>query len=829
MLPFTDPVLIFGSVMALILVVPLFARRLHLPEIIGLIAAGIVFGPHGLGILARDQTVHLLGTVGLLYIMFLAGLEIDLHQVRKNRSHAIVFGLLTFSIPLAMGIPMGIWVLGLTVPSAILLASMFSSHTLLTFPVVGKLGLAKSRSVTTVIGGTIITDTLALLLLSVIASTTRGEVTAGFWVRLFVLMVVYIAAVLTLIPLIGRKFFRDIAVDENSEFIFVLAVALLSSYLAHVAGLEPIIGAFLAGIALNSLIPEKSLLMTRIHFTGDIIFIPFFLLSVGMLVDLGLLLTGSGAWIISISMTVVALLAKWAAARAGETALRYRRDEGRLIFGLSVNQAAATLAAVMVGYDLGLFSEAVITGTIMMIAVTCLVGSIVTERAGRAVALHEEQAGFDASSAPHRIMIPLEERKGARELLDVALLLREKGSHEPLYPVRVAEEGRDSDQQVAAAEKILAHTVVRTMAAGIPVTPLTSVDISVTSGILRTIRDNRISMVLLNWDGQVGFKTRTFGRIIDAVVEQSVQFILVSRFRKPVSTTGRIVLVLPPLAERQGGFESVITAVKTLANQAGTTLLVRCSVETKAAAEAFVTKTPPSVSTSIRTFGAWKTVQGDLADEIDPNDWLILMSVRKGEVAWQPILDRLPGHLAGQFPNTTFSVVIPPTQRWDSQQAADRILDSSYIFSTFTRERTRLQMDVTSTEQAIRELLSCHFREGSDEARAITRLLHTMSQQEPVELTKDVVLLHAHVPQVFGSTVFLGVSRSRLDVPLASGEPHILIILLDPVGQDPARHLRALADIARIIRLPDMVQVLRTAKDFDSLVSDIALRTIGKR
>jgi mannitol/fructose-specific phosphotransferase system IIA component (Ntr-type) len=185
------------------------------------------------------------------------------------------------------------------------------------------------------------------------------------------------------------------------------------------------------------------------------------------------------------------------------------------------------------------------------------------------------------------------------------------------------------------------------------------------------------------------------------------------------------------------------------------------------------------------------------------------MSARKGEVAWQPILDRLPGRLAGQFPNTTFSVVIPPTQRWDSQQAADKILDSSYIFSTFTRERSRLLMDVTSTEQAIRELLSCHFREGSDEARAITRLLHTMSQQEPVELTKDVVLLHAHIPQVFGSTVFLGISQSPLDVPLASGEPHILIILLDPVGQDPARHLRALADIARIIRLPDMVQVLR--------------------
>lgn len=828
MLPFSDPVLIFGSVMALILVVPLLARKLRLPEIVGLIAAGTLFGPHGVGILARDQTVQLLGTVGLLYIMFLAGLEIDLHQVRKNRSHTIVFGLLTFSVPLAMGVPMGIWILGMGVPSAILLASMFSSHTLVTFPAAAKLGLTKSRAVTAVIGGTIITDTLALLLLSVIASTTRGEVTVGFWVRLLSLMVLYVSAVLILIPLIGRGFFRRIAVDENSEFVFVLAIALLSSFLAHVAGLEPIIGAFLAGIALNSLVPEKSLLMTRIHFTGEVIFIPFFLLSVGMLVDLGLLLTGSGAWIIAISMTVVAIVAKFGAAWASQLMLRYRRDEGRLIFGLSVNQAAATLAAVMVGYDIELFSEAVITGTIMMIAVTCLVGSIVTERAGRTTAVHEEQAVFDASSAPHRIMIPLEEREGARELLDVAMLLREKGSHEPVYPIRVAQEGNDSEQQVAAAEKILAHTVVRAMASGVPVTPLTSVDLSVTSGLLRAVRDHRISMILLQWDGRVGFKTRTFGRIIDAVVEQSVQLVMVSRFCEPVSTAKRIVLVLPPFAERQPGFESVIPAVKTLANQAGTRLLVLCSSQTKTAAETFISKTPPSVQTSVQTLGIWKAAQRTIADEIEAGDWLILMGARKGEVAWQPILDRLPGRLAAQFPTTTFSVVIPPTQRWDRQQAAEKILDSSYIFSTFTRERTRLQMDARTIEEAVQELLSSYFGERSADTHAITRLLHTISQEEPVELTKDVVLLHAHVPNVAGSVAFLGVSKHSLDVPLASGKPHILIILLDPLGQDPARHLQALADIARIMRLRDIVEVLRNTVDYDNLITEIAVRTMGE-
>lgn len=828
MLPFSDPVLIFASVMVLILIAPLFARRLHLPEIVGLIIAGILVGPHGLGLLARDQTVQLLGTVGLLYIMFLAGLEIDLHQVRRNKTHTIIFGLLTFSVPMAMGIALGMWVFGMAVPVAILLASMFSSHTLVTFPVVGRLGLTKSPSVTTAVGGTIITDTLALLVLAVIASASRGDLNTWFWIELSSSMLVYVAAVLILVPRIGRWFFRHVLADENTEFVFVLAVALLSSYLAHVAGLEPIIGAFLAGLTLNSLIPEKSLLMTRIHFTGNAIFIPFFLLSVGMLVDVRLLFTGTEAWIISIGMIGAALTAKLIAAWFSQKALGYLRDEGLLIFGLSVNQAAATLAAVLVGYNIGLFTEAVITGTIMMIAVTCLVGSVVTEKAGRRVALREEQAAFDASAAPHRIMIPLAERQGAKELLDVALLLREKGSHEPLYPLQVVPESSDFEQDVASAEKILAHTVVRAMSAGVPVTPLTNVDVNVTSGLLRALRDNRISMILLGWDGQVSSKTRTFGRTIDAVIERSFQLVMVNRLRQPVSTAKRIVLALPPFAERQPGFESVITAVKNLANQAGTTLLILCSAETVVVAGNFIRRTPPTVSVSFETLASWKGVQASIAEILEATDWLILMVARKGELAWQPNLDRLPGRLAQDFAKTTFSVLIPPSERWDLQQAADKIADSAYIFSTFTRDRTKLQMDVNTTEEAVRELLADYFGHQTANTQAVTALLHSISQEEPVELTKDVVLLHTHIPHVNEAVVFLGVSKHPLDVSLASGEPHILIILLDPVGQDPARHLQVLADIARIIRLPDMVQVLRTVRTFDDLIAEIALRTIEK-
>jgi mannitol/fructose-specific phosphotransferase system IIA component (Ntr-type) len=361
----------------------------------------------------------------------------------------------------------------------------------------------------------------------------------------------------------------------------------------------------------------------------------------------------------------------------------------------------------------------------------------------------------------------------------------------------------------------------------VPVTPLTNVDVNVPSGVLRAVRDNRISAILLGWDGRVSSRTRIFGRIIDPIIERSFQLVMVNRVRGPVSTAKRVLLVLPPFAERQPGFESVVTAVKTLASQTGTSLLILCSAETVVAAGNFIRRTPPSVSVSFETLASWKGVQASIAATVKETDWLILMGARKGELAWQPSLDRLPSRLAEEFPDAPFSVLIPPSERWDSQQAADKVADSAYIFSTFTRDRTRLQMDVETTEEAVRELLGGYFGHQTANTQAVTTLLHTISREEPVELTKDVVLLHTHVPNVTESVIFLGVSKNPLDVPLASGPPHILIILLDPVGQDPARHLQALADIARIMRLPDMVQVLRTVQDFDSLMAEIATRTIG--
>ncbi len=818
-LPFSDPVLIFASVMLLILSAPMLAKLLRLPEIVGLIIAGMIVGPHGVGLLERDQTIVLLGNVGLLFIMFIAGLDIDLNQVRRKKSHTLVFGLLTFAIPMAMGTTLGMAGFGMTAMVSVLLASMFSSHTLLTYPLIGKLGLAKTRSVTTTIGGTIITDTMAFLVLAVIATAARGEtLDTMFWIKQTGLIIVYGATVVTLLPIAGRWFFREVDVDEDVDFVFVVAATFLCAWLAHLAGLEPIIGAFLAGLTFNTLIPEKSQLMSRIHFAGNAIFIPFFLLSVGMLVDLSLLLTGADAWIISSGMIVIALVSKYFAAQVFRFLLRYNRHEAHLIYGLSVNQAAATLAAVLIGYNIGLFDEVVITGTIMMIAATCVVGSFVTQSAGKRVALLAKQTEFDAASAANRILIPLKQRADSDELLDIAFLLREKHSTEPLFPLNVVQDIHNSDPQVAEAEKILAHYVVRATDAGVPVIPVTRVDINIVSGVLGAMKDYRISIALFNWDGKQSSRARTFGRYLDAIIYRSHQMILVNRITAPINTAQRILFILPPLAEREIGFNDLAKTIKILANQAGTSLIILCNETTHQSIRKFVKSIRPHVPLSFNVYSSYRKVTAHLCSMNKKYDWLIMMYARKGDIAWQPVMNLLPGMFTRTFPDHPVSVIISPTEHPQDSETPE---EQPGVFSVFKPENIHLHIRVKSTGEAISRLVDSCPQISDSEKQTVIAVLEKNAMEQPVELFADAALLHTHVDGITESIALLGVSDRPLKIGDSNDEPHLLIILLGPEEQETTQHLQALAAVARVIMKPGTVTQLRAAHSINDLMDQI--------
>lgn len=406
--PLKNPVLIFSLILFIILFAPLLFNKLRIPHLIGLIIAGAIIGPNGLNLMMRDSSITLFGTVGLLYIMFLAGLEIDLAEFKRNSTKSIIFGLYTFIIPMVLGTVAGYYILDFTLISSILLASMFASHTLLAYPILGKFGVTKNRAVTVAIGGTVITDTLALLVLATIVGMSTGEITDDFWWRLSISIVIFALIVSLLFPILARWFFKNFN-DNISQYIFVLGMVFLAGFLAEAAGVEAIIGAFLAGLALNRLIPHTSALMNRIEFAGNALFIPFFLIGVGMLVDFKAYFLSTDAVIVAFVMTVIAIIGKYSASWLAQKTFKYTTDERRLIFGLSNAQAAATLAAVLVGYnvilgynDLGepirLLNENVLNGSILMILVTCTVASFSAYRGAQNIALSQITEDSDVNS-----------------------------------------------------------------------------------------------------------------------------------------------------------------------------------------------------------------------------------------------------------------------------------------------------------------------------------------------------------------------------------------------------------------------------------------------
>jgi len=785
----------FALVMVLLLVAPLLSLKLRLPDIAGLILAGVIVGEHGLGLFTLDQTFQLLGKVGLLYLMFLAGLEINLDEFIRYRHRSLVFGALTFLIPQVFGTLGAVWWLGFSWPKAILLASMFASHTLIPFPIVQRLGLGRNRAVTTTIGGTILTDTAALLVLAVIVKSGGDGVGVAFWTRLSLSLLALVAGSLFLLPRLGYWFFKRTAPDGASEFIFVLAATFLVAWLSERTGVEPIIGAFLSGLALSPVVPGRGVLMSRLHFVGYALFIPFFLLSVGMRVDLRVLFTGLDGWIIALYMVVGVTVFKWLAAALSGRWLGFSRDETRLLFGLSVNQAAATLAAVLVGTQVGIFDAAVLNGTILMILVTCLIGPWVTEKSARRLAEHEELQPAAPRHETGRILVPLASPQSVDRVMDLALILRPDRAAEPIYPVHVAQEGPDDPDRVAEAERLLGGAVARAEAAGVRAIPLARLDSNVAGGILSAATEFRVSAIVLGWHSRKRVSS-LLQSIPDRVILQSRQAVVIYRPTVPLAATKRLWVLAPPLMEHHKGLANALQLVRRIAARFGARILLATTDHTRRAFDGLPTNRPADSSTDIPSMPTWAEVIRRFSEAVIDGDSILLLSVRRGHLAWQPSLERLPVDWAQRWPNTNLMVLYPPVvsdhdveqEDWDgtpSQEGARPPYRPGWVVTNVSSNLP---------DQAIPELLNHLLPDGGPRLEPLARELRT---NMAVPLSSHSALLHVHTPLVTTARIAVGCHPDGFRLDGFDTPPHELVLLLSPWSGTPEEHLRILANLAR--------------------------------
>lgn len=671
-LPITDPTWIFFLVLVIILFAPMVLGRLRIPHIIGMILAGVVIGEYGFNILERDSSFELFGKVGLYYIMFLAGLEMDMEDFKKNRVKALVFGLITFIVPMALGIWSSMELLEYGFTTSVLLASMYASHTLIAYPIVSRYGLSRLRSVNITIGGTAVTVTLALLILAVIGGMYKGTLDSMFWV-LLVLKVTFLSLLIVfLFPRIGRWFFRRYE-DNVMQFVFVLAMVFLGGGLMEFVGMEGILGAFLAGLVLNRLIPKLSPLMNRLEFVGNALFIPYFLIGVGMIIDVRTLFTGGEALKVAVVMTVVATFSKWLAAWMTQKIFRMQRTERSMMFGLSNAQAAATLAAVLIGNKIEvspgvpLLNDDVLNGTVVMILFTCIISSIMTERAARKIAVKENMEGMnDKPREEENILIPVANPDTIENLVGMALIMKDPKRKDGLTALSVINDNNDSEARQVQGKRYLERTAMVAAAADVTVNTVSRFDLNIASGIIHTLKEYNASEVVIGLHHKATLVDSFLGTMTENLLKGMHKQVMIVKCLMPVNTLRRIIVAVPPKAEFEVGFTKWVERLCRMGSQLGCRVHFFANAYTLRCLQGYINQKNKGVRAEYTELESWDDLLL-LTGQVNFDHLLVIVSARRGFISYDPSFERLPMQVSKYFNNNSL-IVLYPDQYGDPQE-----------------------------------------------------------------------------------------------------------------------------------------------------------------
>ncbi|RKS55779.1 transporter (CPA2 family) [Gillisia mitskevichiae] len=666
-LPLTNPVLKFLIILIIILIAPILLGKLKIPHILGLIIAGAIIGPNGFNLLLRDSGIILSGTAGLLYIMFLAGLEIDMAEFKRNSSKSLIFGMYTFLIPMILGMLVSIYILDFPLVTSVLLASMFASHTLIAYPILSKFGVTKNRAVNIAVGGTMITDILALLVLAVIVGMHSGEVNLQFWIKLSVSILIFGVIVLYLFPIIGRWFLKRYQ-DKVSQYIFVLAMVFFGSFLAEVAGVEAIIGAFLTGLALNKLIPATSPLMNRIDFVGNAIFIPFFLIGVGMLVNYKAFISDFETIKVAAVMTITATSCKFIAAWLTQKTLKFSVNERRLIFGLSNAQAAATLAAVLIGYNIiigettdgepiRLLGESILNGTIIMILITCTIATFVAQKGAQNISFSGSQfLEREEDETEERILIPISNPDTVEELINFSTLIKSKNNINGLYALNIVINNTSTAEEKLKAKKILEKAVELAASTDIFLQRLLRYDLNIINGITGVIKENNITDLVLGFHSNKSISENFLGKLTNGLLANSGATIFVYRSEQPIATIKRYIIIMPAFTENEIGFPLWLLKVWNISRNTGAKLLFYAPDRTLKILQEI--QKQHQIEAEFKSYNNWGNFS-EISEQVNVNDNILLVLSRENYPSYNRQMQNVSDYINNYFPSNSFILIYP--------------------------------------------------------------------------------------------------------------------------------------------------------------------------
>ena len=682
----TDPTLTFFVVLLIILLAPIIMGKLRIPHIIGMVLAGVVVGKYGLNILVRDNSFELFGRVGLYYIMFLAALEMDMESIRKNRNRLLIFALLTFTVPLLLTYFMGIHLLNYGITASLLLGCIMASNTLVAYPIVSRYGLQRKPSVTLSVGSSIISLIFSLIMLAAIVASNKGEGSIGFWLFFVSKFVIYCAAAIFLLPRLTRWFLRRYS-DAVMQFIFVLASLFLCAALSAAIGLEGIFGAFLSGLILNRYIPSVSPLKNRLEFIGNAVFIPYFLIGVGMLINVRLLFTGGGILWAVICITLFGTLGKAIAAYAACFGFRMPISSGHMMFGMTSAHAAGAIAMVMVGMNLlgedgaPLVSAQMLNAVIVMILFTCIISSVITEQSAQRIILRDKELPVEAhrKANDQRILVPVKYPEYAEQLMNMAILMLNRKQTRGLVALNVVYDGEHMHRNMEQGNRLLEQMTQYCAGSDIQIQTQTRIAANIANGIKHAFKEFQATEILIGMHTHKEVSTKFWGEFHQSLFNGLNQQITMARLAQPLNTIRRIQVAVPSRAEFEPGFYRWLERLSRIAGNLECRIQFHGRTETLSLVNEYIKNRHPQVRADYSNMDHWNELP-KLANDVADDHLFVIVTARKGTVSYKNALEYLPDEVQRYF-NGKNLVIIFPDQYGDQEVM-------TYSQSQHTEERS---------------------------------------------------------------------------------------------------------------------------------------------
>jgi len=660
--------------------------KLRIPHIIGMVLAGVVVGKYGLNILVRDNSFELFGRVGLYYIMFLAALEMDMESIRKNRNRLLIFALLTFTVPLLLTYFMGIHLLNYGITASLLLGCIMASNTLVAYPIVSRYGLQRKPSVTLSVGSSIISLIFSLIMLAAIVASNKGEGSIGFWLFFVSKFVIYCAAAIFLLPRLTRWFLRRYS-DAVMQFIFVLASLFLCAALSAAIGLEGIFGAFLSGLILNRYIPSVSPLKNRLEFIGNAVFIPYFLIGVGMLINVRLLFTGGGILWAVICITLFGTLGKAIAAYAACFGFRMPISSGHMMFGMTSAHAAGAIAMVMVGMNLlgedgaPLVSAQMLNAVIVMILFTCIISSVITEQSAQRIILRDKELPVEAhrKANDQRILVPVKYPEYAERLMNMAILMLNRKQTRGLVALNVVYDGEHMHRNMEQGNRLLEQMTQYCAGSDIQIQTQTRIAANIANGIKHAFKEFQATEILIGMHTHKEVSTKFWGEFHQSLFNGLNQQITMARLAQPLNTIRRIQVAVPSRAEFEPGFYRWLERLSRIAGNLECRIQFHGRTETLSLVNEYIRNRHPQVRADYSNMDHWNELP-KLANDVADDHLFVIVTARKGTVSYKNALEYLPDEVQRYF-NGKNLVIIFPDQYGDQEVM-------TYSQSQHTEERS---------------------------------------------------------------------------------------------------------------------------------------------